>query len=92
MNIILHDNSLHLRFAPLTLTRPVGDLRMGILTNSERWAKWIPEATISFQTEAYLMKKFPRVDAPDTVEINADMSIILHRPSFYGDREYATGS
>jgi UDP-N-acetylglucosamine diphosphorylase/glucosamine-1-phosphate N-acetyltransferase len=71
MNIILHDNGLHLRFAPLTLTRPVGDLRMGILTNSERWAKWIPEATISFHTEAYLTKKFPRVDAPATVEINA---------------------
>ena len=71
MNIILHDNGLHLRFAPLTLTRPVGDLRMGILTNTERWAKWIPEATISFQTEAYLMKKFPRVDAPETVEVNA---------------------
>jgi UDP-N-acetylglucosamine diphosphorylase/glucosamine-1-phosphate N-acetyltransferase len=71
MNIILHDNGLHLRFAPLTLTRPVGDLRMGILTNSERWAKWIPEATISFQTEAYLTKKFPQVDAQDTVQINA---------------------
>jgi UDP-N-acetylglucosamine diphosphorylase/glucosamine-1-phosphate N-acetyltransferase len=71
MNIILHDNGLHLRFAPLTLTRPVGDLRMGILTNTERWAKWIPEATISFQTETYLAKKFPRVDAPETVEINA---------------------
>lgn len=71
MNIILHDNGLHLRFAPLTLTRPVGDLRMGILTNTERWAKWIPEATISFQTESYLANKFPRVDAQDVVEVNA---------------------
>ncbi|HLP53734.1 MAG TPA: GlmU family protein [Fluviicola sp.] len=71
MNIILHDNGLHLRFAPLTLTRPVGDLRMGILTNAERWSKWIPEATISFHTEAYLSKKFPKVDAPDSVEVNA---------------------
>jgi UDP-N-acetylglucosamine diphosphorylase/glucosamine-1-phosphate N-acetyltransferase len=71
MNIILHDNGLHLRFAPLTLTRPVGDLRMGILTNTERWAKWIPEAAISFQTENYLANKFPRVDAQDVVEVNA---------------------
>lgn len=71
MNIILHDNKLHLRFAPLTLTRPVGDLRMGILTNAERWAIWIPEATISFQTEGYLSTKFPRSTAKDAIEVNA---------------------
>jgi len=71
MNIILHDNNLHLRFAPLTLTRPVGDLRIGILTNTERWAIWIPEATISFQTEVYLSTKFPRTTAKDSIEINA---------------------
>lgn len=71
MHIILHDNGLHLRFAPLTLTRPVGDLRCGILTNKERWEQWIPEATVSFQTEAYLSKKFPRIDGEQTVEVNA---------------------
>lgn len=71
MNIILHDNGLHLRFAPLTLTRPVGDLRWGIMTNAERWESWIPEATISFQTEEYLSKKFPRLDGEHTVEVNA---------------------
>ncbi len=71
MNIILHDNGLHLRFAPLTLTRPVGDLRWGIMTNAERWESWIPEATISFQTEEYLSKKFPRIDGEHTVEVNA---------------------
>ena len=71
MNIILHDNNLHLRFAPLTLTRPVGDLRVGILTNTERWAIWIPEATISFQTEDYLSTKFPRATAKDAIEVNA---------------------
>lgn len=71
MNIILHDNGLHLRFAPLTLTRPVGDLRWGIMTNVERWESWIPEATVSFQTEEYLSKKFPRIDGEHTVEVNA---------------------
>ncbi|AEA42362.1 putative sugar nucleotidyl transferase [Fluviicola taffensis] len=71
MNIILHDNDLHLRFAPLTLTRPVGDLRVGILTNKERWEKWIPEATVSFQTEKYISKKFPRIDGKADVEVNA---------------------
>jgi len=71
MHIILHDNDLHLRFAPLTLTRPVGDLRVGILTNTERWAKWIPEAGISFHTEHYLSQKFPLSDEKDAVEVNA---------------------
>jgi UDP-N-acetylglucosamine diphosphorylase/glucosamine-1-phosphate N-acetyltransferase len=71
MNIILHDNELHLRFAPLTLTRPVGDLRVGILTNKERWEKWIPEATVSFQTEKYISKKFPRLSGAGEVEVNA---------------------
>jgi UDP-N-acetylglucosamine diphosphorylase/glucosamine-1-phosphate N-acetyltransferase len=71
MNIILHDNALHLRFAPLTLTRPVGDLRVGILTNKERWERWIPEATISFSTESYLQKKFPDLRGDLNVEVNA---------------------
>jgi len=71
MHIILHDNGLHLRFAPLTLTRPVGDLRCGILTNKERWQKWIPEAIVSFHTEEYLSKKFPRIDGEQAVEVNA---------------------
>ncbi len=71
MNIILHDNELHLRFAPLTLTRPIGDLRVGILTNKERWEKWIPEAVVSFQTEKYISKKFPRISGDLEVEVNA---------------------
>ncbi|MDR0802527.1 GlmU family protein [Fluviicola sp.] len=71
MNIILHDNGLHLRFAPLTLTRPVGDLRVGILTNKERWERWIPEAVVSFQTEQYISKKFPRVSGEFEIEVNA---------------------
>lgn len=70
MNILLHDNNAWKRFAPLTLTRPVGDLRMGVLTNTERWQKFLPNATIFFQTEEYLSAKFPSVENPDLI-INA---------------------
>lgn len=70
MNILLHDNKLHLRFAPLTLTRPVGNLRMGILTNDERWAKFIPNASVYFNTENYLQQKFPRTNEADLI-VNA---------------------
>jgi UDP-N-acetylglucosamine diphosphorylase/glucosamine-1-phosphate N-acetyltransferase len=72
MKILLHDNGYHLRFAPLTLTRPVGDLRMGIMTNSERWKLVVPEAEIFYHTEAYLTGKFPSSDKPD-LEINATL-------------------
>lgn len=62
MKIILHDNGLHLRFAPLTLTRPVGNLRMGILTNDERWSLLISDCTVHFHTEPYLRAKFPEAE------------------------------
>ncbi len=58
MKILLADNGLHLRFAPLTLTRPVGNLRMGILTNDERWEELCPDAEIYYETEEYLQGKF----------------------------------
>jgi UDP-N-acetylglucosamine diphosphorylase/glucosamine-1-phosphate N-acetyltransferase len=62
MQINLDDNGLHLRFAPLTLTRPIGNLRMGILTNDERWKLFLPDAEIGFKTEKYLSKKFSLIE------------------------------
>ncbi len=59
MKIKLDDNGLILRFAPLTLTRPIGDLRFGIFTNQERWKFYLPEAEIYFETAKYLQTKFP---------------------------------
>ncbi len=71
MKLILDDNGLHLRFAPLTLSRPVGDLRCGILTNTERWKCWFPEAEIFYATERYLEKKFPFCNEDQLLTINA---------------------
>jgi UDP-N-acetylglucosamine diphosphorylase/glucosamine-1-phosphate N-acetyltransferase len=70
MKILLHDNQLHLRFAPLTLTRPVGNLRMGILTNDERWQKLIPGVEVFFATEEYLTAKFKTAENVDLI-VNA---------------------
>ena len=58
MKIQLHDNNKHLAFAPLTLTRPLGNIRLGIFTNDERWKKFFPNSSIFFQTEDYLNDKF----------------------------------
>lgn len=64
MHIIFDDNNLHLALAPLTLTRPVAELRFGILTFRESWQHVLKKLTseeieVSYQTENYLTSKFP---------------------------------
>jgi UDP-N-acetylglucosamine diphosphorylase/glucosamine-1-phosphate N-acetyltransferase len=71
MKINLDDNGLHLRFAPLTLSRPVGNLRMGIYTNDERWERLLPECEVGFITESYLQDKFPALET--TIRVNAQV-------------------
>lgn len=73
MNIILQDLSNHLTFAPLTLTRPVGNLRTGMWTNNERWQFYCPNAIISFETEDYLSGKFANQTADDNIWVNASV-------------------
>lgn len=68
MKLVLHDNDKWLDFAPLTLTRPVGNLRMGMFTNDERWKFLLPSAEIGFHTEGYLSEKFPKSTG---IEVNA---------------------
>lgn len=70
MKIVLRDSGMWKRFAPLTLTRPVGDLRIGILTNTERWKQLANTTHVGFETEVYLRTKFEEIDEPD-VRINA---------------------
>jgi UDP-N-acetylglucosamine diphosphorylase/glucosamine-1-phosphate N-acetyltransferase len=70
MKLALSDNGAHLRFAPLSLTRPLGNLRVGILTTDERWKLYFPEAQIGYITESYLSAKYPALKEVD-VCINA---------------------
>jgi len=58
MKIILADFEAHLRFAPLSLTRPIGDIRVGLFTNLERWSILLPEDHIGFQSESYLSEEY----------------------------------
>ena len=71
MKINLDDNGLHLRFAPLTLSRPVGNLRMGIYTNNERWERLLPDSEVGYLTESYLQEKFPATDS--SIRVNAQV-------------------
>ncbi|MBI1289040.1 MAG: glucose-1-phosphate thymidylyltransferase [Flavobacteriales bacterium] len=71
MNYILFDD-LRERLLPLTFTRPVCDLRIGILTIREKWEKYLnaPTSTI---TEEYLSVKFPLTVADHNVLINGNV-------------------
>jgi UDP-N-acetylglucosamine diphosphorylase/glucosamine-1-phosphate N-acetyltransferase len=58
MAIILFDDNARNTLLPLTFTRPVADLRIGILTIAEKWAKHF-NLDHSFHTQVYLQGKFP---------------------------------
>ncbi|HYK76069.1 MAG TPA: putative sugar nucleotidyl transferase, partial [Daejeonella sp.] len=58
MTIILFDGPSRGNLLPLTFTRPVGHLRIGILTIGEKWEKWL-KSDSSYLTQPYLQKKFP---------------------------------
>jgi len=58
MAIILFDDNAHQTLLPLTYTRPVADLRIGILTIAEKWDKYY-NIGYSFHTQGYLQVKFP---------------------------------
>lgn len=58
MAIILFDDNSHQTLLPITYTRPVADLRIGILTIAEKWARYF-DLACSFHTRNYLQAKFP---------------------------------
>lgn len=53
MKIALVDNhEVWANLQPITLTRPVSDIRLGMFTIFEKWQKWLPEASfIQFSCE-----------------------------------------
>lgn len=60
MNYILADGPKREALLPFTFTRPVAEIRIGILTIREKWEKHL-KTNISFKTEEYLSEKFPLV-------------------------------
>lgn len=70
MNYILFDGNVRNQLLPFTFTRPVADLRVGILTIREKWEKYLGFAT-STVTEDYLSTKFPMVEMNENILINA---------------------
>ncbi len=71
MNYILFDASRD-SLKPLTYTRPVCDIRIGILTIREKWEKYLGEKTSTI-TEDYLSAKYPTAQSEEMMLINGSI-------------------
>jgi len=72
MNYILFDNPNRNELLPLTFTRPVADIRVGILTIREKWEKFLNTKT-STLTEDYLSIKYPVAKGEQNILINGSI-------------------
>ena len=70
MNYILFDGTVRNALLPFTFTRPVAEIRIGILTIREKWEKYLGYTTTTL-TEEYLSEKYPMVELEENVMINA---------------------
>ncbi len=69
-NIILFDDDNWRHLLPITYMRPLGDIRVGILTMAEKWAI-LHNAKVSFITQDHLSSKFPAIVESDNLLINS---------------------
>lgn len=69
MQLVFSDAQYWEDFLPLTFTKPISELRCGILTFSERWQKLLNTKEVSFITEDYLQNKFPKPEGKDSLFI-----------------------
>ena len=68
-NIILFDvNQQHFDLLPLAFTRPVSDIRIGILTIREKWEHRLP-GMYSYLTPEYMAAKYPAALSDDNIFI-----------------------
>ncbi len=70
MNYILFDGDARNSLLPFTYTKPVADIRVGILTIREKWEKHLGLTTTTI-TEEYLEEKYPMVELEENILINA---------------------
>ena len=70
MNYILFDGPFRNNLLPFTFTRPVADIRIGILTIREKWELHLGYTTTTI-TEDYLSDKYPMVELDENILINS---------------------
>ncbi|AZI67277.1 glucose-1-phosphate thymidylyltransferase [Kaistella daneshvariae] len=67
MQLVFSDAQFWEDFLPLTFTRPVAEMRCGILTFSERWQKLLDISDVTYLTEDYLQEKFKKYAAKESI-------------------------
>lgn len=73
MNYILFDSKKsRLKLLPLSYTRPISEMRVGIMTIKEKWEKYL-NTDCSYLTESYLQEKFPAKYAPENIYIKGNI-------------------
>ncbi len=70
MNYILFDGAVREALFPFTFTRPVADIRVGILTIREKWERFLRLTTTTL-TEEYLEEKYPMLEFEQNIFIDA---------------------
>ncbi len=72
MNILLFDDDARQKLLPLTFTKPVAEIRIGMLSIRDKWKHHIP-GEYSYLTREYLQEKFPPVMREENLLINASV-------------------
>lgn len=72
MNYILFDDKSWDNLLPLTFTRPVCEIRTGILTIKEKWEKHL-NTSVSYLTKDYLSVKYPIIIESENILINGSV-------------------
>ena len=70
MNVVLFDNQSRNKLKPVSTTRAVGLIKMGLFTNKERW-ELITGKEVFIRTEDYLHKLYSECTSIDTLFIDA---------------------
>jgi hypothetical protein len=69
MRILLFDTSARTKLFPLTLTRAIADIRLGIFTIKERWQK-LTSLSVEVLTAPYLQDLYKKLEPDNYVLIN----------------------
>lgn len=79
MHLIISDDKAHFRFAPITLTRPLGELRMGLFTMQERWGLMLSIENISYETENPYLTNIFRTERFDNNALVVNARVIPNK-------------
>lgn len=72
MGIVFFDGAARQTLLPLTFTRPVANLRLGMLTIAEKWQHYLNQP-FSYLTQGYLQTKFPLQTNDQNLLINGSV-------------------